>query len=216
MQAALVQRIFTLYVDRRLGSATISGQLNDAGQLTSRGHRWTPNRILGVLRNPTYLGQLLFNGERHQPPTSPSSTGSCSSRHSSCSQNARIPPAPKPPTPAIPAADPACCAVGVNEGRWRCARRRWKQNVRRPRRRRRVGCASCRRCSRAAKRPAVLRRAHGSYASRVAEAGGYAHEPWRRVAEHLGHHTDVGTGELNPLAVGRRKLTSPSNTSMGK
>jgi site-specific DNA recombinase len=66
MQAALVQRIFTLYVDRRLGSATISGQLNDAGQLTSRGHRWTPNRILGVLRNPTYIGQLPFNGDRHQ------------------------------------------------------------------------------------------------------------------------------------------------------
>jgi site-specific DNA recombinase len=39
MQAALVRRIFTLYVDRRLGSATISGQLNDAGQLTSQGRR---------------------------------------------------------------------------------------------------------------------------------------------------------------------------------
>jgi site-specific DNA recombinase len=71
MQAALVQRIFTLYVDRRLGSATISGQLNDAGQLTSRGHRWTPNRILGVLRNPTYIGQLPFNGERHHASHEP-------------------------------------------------------------------------------------------------------------------------------------------------
>ena len=37
VQAALVQRIFTLYVDRRLGSAAISGLLNDTGQLTSRG-----------------------------------------------------------------------------------------------------------------------------------------------------------------------------------
>ena len=70
-QAALVQRIFTLYVDRRLGSATISGQLNDGGQLTSRGHRWTPTRILGVLRNPTYIGQLPFNGERHQAAHEP-------------------------------------------------------------------------------------------------------------------------------------------------
>ena len=51
VQAALVQRIFTLYVDRRLGSAAISGLLNDTGQLTSRGRRWTPNRILGVLLN---------------------------------------------------------------------------------------------------------------------------------------------------------------------
>jgi site-specific DNA recombinase len=70
-QAALVQRIFTLYVDRRLGSAAISGLLNDAGQLTSRRRRWTPNRILGVLRNPTYIGELPFNGERHQASHDP-------------------------------------------------------------------------------------------------------------------------------------------------
>jgi hypothetical protein len=69
--AAVVQRIFLLYVDRRLGSAAISGLLNDAGQLTSRGHRWTPNRVLGVLRNPTYIGQLPFNGERHQASHDP-------------------------------------------------------------------------------------------------------------------------------------------------
>jgi site-specific DNA recombinase len=68
---ALVQRIFTLYVDRRLGSAAISGLLNDAGQLTSRGRRWTPNRILGVLRNPTSIGELPFNGERHQASHDP-------------------------------------------------------------------------------------------------------------------------------------------------
>jgi Resolvase, N terminal domain/Recombinase len=51
-EAALVQRIFTLYADRRLGSAAISGLVNDAGQPTARGRRWTPNRILGVLGNP--------------------------------------------------------------------------------------------------------------------------------------------------------------------
>jgi site-specific DNA recombinase len=45
--------------------------LNDTGQLTSRGHRWTPNRILGVLRNPTYIGQLPFSGERHQAAHEP-------------------------------------------------------------------------------------------------------------------------------------------------
>jgi RNA polymerase sigma factor (sigma-70 family) len=71
MQAALVHRIFTLYVDRRLGSAAISGLLNDTGQFTSRGRRWTPDRILGVLRNPAYIGQLPFNGERHQASHEP-------------------------------------------------------------------------------------------------------------------------------------------------
>jgi site-specific DNA recombinase len=64
--AALVQRIFRLYVERRLGSAAISCLMNDAGQLTSRGCRWTPNRVLSVLRNPTYIGKLPFNGVRHQ------------------------------------------------------------------------------------------------------------------------------------------------------
>jgi site-specific DNA recombinase len=71
VQAALVQRIFTLYVDRRLGSAAISGRLNDTGQRTRLGRRWTPNRILGVLRNPTYIGQLPFNGDRHQASHEP-------------------------------------------------------------------------------------------------------------------------------------------------
>jgi site-specific DNA recombinase len=71
MRAALVQRIFRLYVDRRLGSAAISSRLNDAGQLTSRGRRWTPNRVLDVLRNSTYIGQLPFNGERHQASHEP-------------------------------------------------------------------------------------------------------------------------------------------------
>jgi site-specific DNA recombinase len=71
MQAALVQRIFTLYVDRRLGSAAISGLLNDTGQLTRRERRWTPNCILGVLRTPTYIGQLPFKGDRHQASHEP-------------------------------------------------------------------------------------------------------------------------------------------------
>jgi site-specific DNA recombinase len=70
-QAALVERIFTLYADRRLGSAAISGRLNDAGHRTSRGYRWTPNRILGVLRNPTYIGQLPFNGDQYQASHEP-------------------------------------------------------------------------------------------------------------------------------------------------
>jgi site-specific DNA recombinase len=70
-QAALVERIFALYVDRRLGSAAVSGRLNDAGHRTSRGCRWTPNRVLDVLRNPTYIGQLPFNGDHYQASHEP-------------------------------------------------------------------------------------------------------------------------------------------------
>jgi hypothetical protein len=46
-----------------------------------------------------------------------------------------------------------------------------------------------------------------------AEASGYAHEPWCRVAEHLGHHTGVGTGQLRPMRVGRGQV---SDTDDGK
>ncbi len=70
-QAAVVQRIFTLYVDRGLGSAVISGLLNDAGQSTGRRCRWTPSRVLEILRNPTYVGRLPFNGEVHQAQHAP-------------------------------------------------------------------------------------------------------------------------------------------------
>jgi site-specific DNA recombinase len=68
--AALVRRIFRAYVDHRLGSAAISTLLNDAGQLTSRRCQWMPNRVLGVLRNPIYIGQLP-NGERYQASHEP-------------------------------------------------------------------------------------------------------------------------------------------------
>ena len=52
--------------------------------------------------------------------------------------------------------------------------------------------------------PAVLRRARGSYAYRFAEASLYAYEPRHPVAEPLGHHSGMGTGELRPMRVGRR------------
>jgi site-specific DNA recombinase len=70
-QAAVVERIFALYVDRGLGSAVISGLLNDAGHSTGRRCRWTPSRVLEILRNPTYTGRLPFNGEAHQAQHAP-------------------------------------------------------------------------------------------------------------------------------------------------
>ena len=62
--------------------------------------------------------------------------------------------------------------------------------------------------------PAVLRRAHGSYASRFAEADGDAYEPRHPVAEPLGHHTGMGTGELRPVRVGRRQVSDTDDGNM--
>ncbi|HEY5989194.1 MAG TPA: recombinase family protein [Streptosporangiaceae bacterium] len=42
-----------------------------AASTTSRRCRWTPSRVLEVLRNPTYAGQLPFNGEAHQAQHAP-------------------------------------------------------------------------------------------------------------------------------------------------
>jgi site-specific DNA recombinase len=62
-QAPVVSRIFDLYVHRGMGSAVISNLLNDDGQTTGRRCRWTPHSVLDILRNPTYIGRLPFNGE---------------------------------------------------------------------------------------------------------------------------------------------------------
>jgi hypothetical protein len=59
------------HVDRGLGSAVISGPLNDAGHSTGRRCRWTPSRVLEILWNPTYAGRLPFNGEAHQAQHAP-------------------------------------------------------------------------------------------------------------------------------------------------
>jgi hypothetical protein len=64
-------------------------------------------------------------------------------------------------------------------------------------------------------RPLTATNLRGMPQTVFAEADGYAHEPWCRVAEHLGHRTGVGTGELNPLPVGRG-VKPPSDTLMGK
>jgi len=48
---------------------------------------------------------------------------------------------------------------------------------------------------------------HGWYAYRFAEADRYAYEPRHPVAEPLGHHTGVGTGELRPIRVGRGQVS---------
>jgi site-specific DNA recombinase len=69
--AAVVARIFDLYVERGLGSAAISNLLNDDGHTTSRKARWTPHAVLDILRNQTYLGRLPFNGASYQAAHTP-------------------------------------------------------------------------------------------------------------------------------------------------
>jgi site-specific DNA recombinase len=69
--AAVVARIFDWYVERGMGSATISNRLNDEGYTTGRKSRWTPHSVLDILRNPTYVGRLPFKGAVYQAAHTP-------------------------------------------------------------------------------------------------------------------------------------------------
>jgi site-specific DNA recombinase len=62
-EALIVEDIFKRYASRRHGSAAISGWLNDEGIHTKRGGKWTPQRVIDLLRNTTYVGELPFKGE---------------------------------------------------------------------------------------------------------------------------------------------------------
>lgn len=66
-EAAIVRRIFDMYV-AGIGPRIIAGALNDEGVPPPRGTRWNASTIngndkrgYGVLRNPLYVGKLVWN-----------------------------------------------------------------------------------------------------------------------------------------------------------
>lgn len=68
-QAEVVKLIFDLYVygelledgtRKRLGSQLISHKLNSMGILPLYANQWTVSSIIGVLKNPVYLGQIRW------------------------------------------------------------------------------------------------------------------------------------------------------------
>ena len=54
--------VFKRYASRRHGSAAISGWLNDEAIHTKRDGRWTPQRVIDLLWNTTYIGELPVQG----------------------------------------------------------------------------------------------------------------------------------------------------------
>jgi site-specific DNA recombinase len=74
-EAAVVLAMFEKYVLNGMGSVAVANWLNDAGELTRNGSYWTPTRVIAVLRNPTYVGALPFNGQVfdsiHEPIVEP-------------------------------------------------------------------------------------------------------------------------------------------------
>lgn len=64
-EADLVRQIFERYVGSGEGSMSIAKWLNEKADYTRRGAKWTPKKVIGLIRNPTYIGQLPFKGEAY-------------------------------------------------------------------------------------------------------------------------------------------------------
>ena len=63
--ASMVAEIFRLYAEDRVGTLTIAKRLNERGERTQSGKRWTPNTVTTVLRNRAYLGLVPWRGEHY-------------------------------------------------------------------------------------------------------------------------------------------------------
>lgn len=61
-EAALVEFIFDRYVNGRLSPSAIARTLNQQGKHTKRGCPFESRRITYILRNPFYIGKIVWNG----------------------------------------------------------------------------------------------------------------------------------------------------------
>lgn len=59
-EAVTVRLIFDLYTKDRLGSRSIANEINERGHRTRAGGLWAFKRILTILENPVYIGEMHF------------------------------------------------------------------------------------------------------------------------------------------------------------
>ncbi len=64
-EAAVVKRIFDLYVNAKLGLGKIAKLLNREHVPTKTGAAWSSNSVDGVLKNPVMIGRVPHNGESY-------------------------------------------------------------------------------------------------------------------------------------------------------
>lgn len=58
-EAPIIDLIYYLYTERRLGSRTIAGFLNDTGRRSRKGKLWKATTILYILKNAMYIGDIV-------------------------------------------------------------------------------------------------------------------------------------------------------------
>lgn len=57
----LVREIFDMFVTQHIGPTHIARHLNGRGLRNTRGNQWTTNNIFKLLKNRSYIGELVFN-----------------------------------------------------------------------------------------------------------------------------------------------------------
>jgi site-specific DNA recombinase len=70
-QGSLVRRIFSLYIEKRLGTRALANLLNDQGERTQAGKLWSNASVQGVLQNPVYIGRIRWRKETFEAPHEP-------------------------------------------------------------------------------------------------------------------------------------------------
>jgi site-specific DNA recombinase len=63
-----VSMIFDLYTRKKLGSRAIAARLTEQGHRSRPGKLWSHVRVLGVLRNPVYMGKIAFRQNEYDGP----------------------------------------------------------------------------------------------------------------------------------------------------
>ena len=60
-EVALVREIFDMFVEQHIGGSNIARQLNARGIRNAWGKRWSTNTIFCLLKNRSYVGDIIFN-----------------------------------------------------------------------------------------------------------------------------------------------------------
>lgn len=60
-EVALVREIFDMFVEQHIGGTNIARHLNERGICNAWGKRWNTNSIFWLLKNRTYIGDIVFN-----------------------------------------------------------------------------------------------------------------------------------------------------------
>jgi len=70
-EAPVARLIFDLYARKHLGARGVASYLSRRGHLSRPGHLWSHVGVLGVLRNPVYVGKIAFRDVEYQAPHTP-------------------------------------------------------------------------------------------------------------------------------------------------